>query len=145
MLKQLQVHRQILFDLTSIYLDPMAGAYARLAYVAGLRDPGSQLYAHSVLSQRYPAERVSESLYSCHEELFEKLLELPLATLEQDLHQYLTSLPETHDLAAQPCAELTISWIPIQAPDYLKELYRSNQAALCALLQRRKPTAHSNT
>jgi hypothetical protein len=145
MLKQLQVHRQILFDLTSIYMDPMSGAYARLAYVAGLRDPGSQLYSHPVLSQKYPAERVSESLYSCHEELFEKLLELPLATLEQDLRQYFSSLPETQDLAPHPCAELTISWIPIQAPDYLKQLYRSNQAALCALLQRRKPTVHSDT
>ncbi|MGB8324823.1 MAG: hypothetical protein WCE52_17835 [Candidatus Acidiferrum sp.] len=144
MLKQLQVHRQILFDLTSIYLDPMPGAYARLAYVAGLRDPGSQLYSHPVLSQRYPAERVSESIHSCHEELFEKLLELPLATLEQDLHEYFASLPETKD-PPQPCADLTISWIPIQAPDYLKELYRSNQAALCVLVQRRKPTAHSNT
>jgi hypothetical protein len=145
MLKQLQVHRQILLDLTSMYLDPLPGAYVRLAYVAGLRDPGTQLYSHPVLSQRYPAERVSESLYSSHEELFEKLLELPLVTLEQDLRQYFASLPETQDLAPQPCAELTISWIPIQAPDYLKELYRSNQAALCALLQRRKPTAHSNT
>jgi hypothetical protein len=145
MLKQLQVHRQILFDLTSIYLDPMAGAYARLAYVAGLRDPGSQLYSHPVLSQRYPPERVSESLYSCHEELFEKLLELPLATLEQDLRQYFASLAETHDLAPQACADLTISWIPIQAPDYLKQLYRSNQAALCALLQRPRPTVHSDT
>jgi hypothetical protein len=141
MLYQLQVHRQILFDLTNLYLSPMKGIYERLAYLAGLRDPVTGLYVHPALSAQYPQDRVSEALQHSHEEIFERLLESPLSALEQDLTRYFDSVASKEGTEAQLCVQRTESWMPEHAPNYLKELYCSNQAALCALLQANKSKA----
>jgi hypothetical protein len=141
MLNQLKIHRQILYDLTALHLEPMKGLYERLAYLASMRDPGTGIYTHKSLSLQYPADRVSEALERCHEEIFEKLLESPLATLEQDLRRYFEAMAGQEKVEAEACQSLTESWIPQQSPNYLRELYCSNQSALCALLQENRSKA----
>jgi hypothetical protein len=139
MLNQLIIHQQILFDLTAVYLGPLKGIHERLAYLAGLRNANTGFYTHETLSLKYPSDRVSEALEQCHEEIFERLLETPLAVLGKDLRNYFESRFGPERLQMQACQQLTESWIPPQAPDYLKDLYRSNQNALCALLQENRP------
>lgn len=138
MLHQLKVHREILFDLANVYLSPMKWAYERLAYLASLRDPTTGLYTHPSLSAEYPRDRVHEALQHCHEEIFEKLLESPLRVLEEDLLRYFELRAAGEETDPQVCLQRTESWMPGQAPDYLKELYCSNQRALCELLRRSK-------
>ena len=85
MLDELQLHRQILYDLSVHSLEPMGGMYERLAYVANLRDPSTGIYSHERLCAVFGEEGVGQALADCHEELFERLLESPLALQEEDL------------------------------------------------------------
>jgi len=145
MLDRLQLHRQILYDLSVHSLEPMQGMYERLAYVANLRDPSTGTYSHERLSAVFGEGNVSQALAECHEELFERLLESPLALQEEDLLCYLDTLPGERKEHLQECCERAKAWIPPQAPDYLKKLFCSNLHALCELLQEQKPKTHSDT
>ena len=143
MLNELQLHRQILYDLSVHSLEPMGGMYERLAYVANLRDPSTGIYSHERLCAVFGDEGVGQALADCHEELFERLLESPLALQEEDLLSYLEALPGGREEHLRECSEKAETWIPPQAPDYLKKLFCSNLRALCELLQEKKPTARS--
>jgi hypothetical protein len=139
MLNQLQIHRQILYDLLVHYLEPVNSTYGRLAYLAALRDPITGKYAHEKLAAVYGEERVTEAVSRCHEELFERLLEMPLAQQEEDLRNYVGSQPDKGEWSDSRCMETTGGWIPAQTPDYLRELFCSNTRALCELLQNKSP------
>jgi hypothetical protein len=139
MLKQLQIHRKILYDLVVHYLGPLSSGYGRLAYLAALRDPITGKYAHEKLAAVYGEERVSEALAKCHEEMFERLLVLPLAQQEEDLRNYVSSLPAGQEWNDAQCIDTTRTWVPPESPDYLTELFCSNTAALCDLLRSKLP------
>ena len=143
MQEQLRIHRQILYDLALHYLEPLNGSFSRLAYLASLKKPSSQTYAHDRLAAVYGPEPVNESLANCHEELFERLLEMPLAQQEEELRQFLGTLPEGKEEGIQICQKRIEDWIPVKAPDYLKELFRSNLNALLALLREQSPRVRS--
>lgn len=145
MLEHLQTNRQILFDLTANYLEPLAGAFHRLAYVSGLREPTCGKYVHDRLAAVYGAERVDEVLARCHEEVFERLLEMPLPSQESELRRYVSSMPGSFIENVQCCRGLAMRWIPPKAPSYLTELYSSNLNVLLELLLDNKTTAHSGT
>ena len=143
MQEQLRIHRQILYDLALHYLEPLNGSFSRLAYLASLKKPSSPTYAHDRLAAVYGPEPVNETLTKCHEELFERLLENPLAQQEEELRQFVGTLPEGKQEGIEICKKRIEEWIPLKAPDYLKELFRSNLTALLALLGGRSPKHHS--
>ena len=139
---QLRTHRQILYDLALHHLEPLRGNFSRLAYLAALRDRSTGIYEQEELRKVYGREPVHQALSGCHEELFERVLELPLAQQQEDLAQYLDSQQEAN-LRNQIPGEFLESWIPPQSPEYLKELFRSNLNALFELLRERKPRVRS--
>jgi hypothetical protein len=143
MQEQLRIHRQILYDLALHYLEPLSGSFARLAYLASLQNPSTKIYAHDRLAAVYGPEPVGETLAKCHEELFERLLEMPLAQQEEELRLFVGTLPEGTNEGAKVTQRRIEDWIPVGAPDYLKELFRSNLAALLELLRERNPKARS--
>lgn len=126
------------------YLEPLTGSFARLAYLASLKNPSTQIYAHERLSAVYGREPVGETLIKCHEELFERLLEMPLAKQEEDLRQFVETLPEGAQEGIRVCRGRIEELIPVAAPEYLKELFRSNLNALLELLRERNPRARSS-
>jgi len=144
MQEELRIHRQILYDLALHYLEPLTGGFARLAYLASLKSPSTSLYAHDRLSAIYGQEPVGQALAKCHQELFERLLEMPLAQQEEELRQFLGTFPEGVPEGVRSCQARIESWIPAEAPDYLKELFRSNLTALLELLRERNPKARSS-
>jgi hypothetical protein len=143
MQEQLRIHRQILYDLALHYLEPLHGSFSRLAYLASLKNRSSQSYAHDRLAAVYLPDPVNETLAKCHEELFERLLEMPLAQQEEELRQFVGTLPEGKVEGIEICKKRVEDWIPLKAPDYLKELFRSNLSALLALLRERSPKDRS--
>ena len=143
MQEQLRIHRQILYDLAVHYLEPLKGNFSRLGYLASLRDASTNLYAHERLAAVYGAQPVREALAECHEELFERLLEVPLAQQEAELRLFLATLPEGAKDGIRLCEDRIEEWIPPAAPDYLKELFRSNLTALLGLLRERQHKARS--
>ena len=142
---QLRIYRQILYDLVLHHLEPLQGNYSRLAFVAALRDPTTGIYGEKALIEAYGLEPVHQALSRCHEELFERVLELPLARQQEDLGHYVGTQggPGTPSQTTQ--GEILESWIPPRAPGYLKELFRSNLSALFELLRDRRSKVRSGT
>jgi hypothetical protein len=145
MLDHLRKYQQILFDLTANYLEPLNGAYERLAYLSSLRDTGSGKYVHETLASLYSAEAVDQVVAKCHQEVFERLLELPLNAQREDLQIYLSTLTGTLEGNVLRCRETCAKWVPPCAPSYLTELYRSNLAVLLELLQDDMSKARPNS
>lgn len=144
MQEQLRIHRQILYDLALHYLEPLKGSFARLAYLASLKNPSTKIYMHDRLTAVYGPDAVGESLAKCHEELFERLLEIPLAQQEGELRQFIGTIPEGLQEGIRLCEGRIQDWIPPAAPEYLKELFRANLTALLGLLRERNPKARSD-
>jgi hypothetical protein len=142
MLDELQTHRQILFDITANYLEQLDGAFCRLAYLANLRDSATGTYVHDRLAAVYSPGHIDQVVARCHEEVFERLLEMPLASQGNDLRKYLNTLPGSFDANAGGCADMAAKWIPAGAPSYLRELFCSNLNALGQILLDKKSTAH---
>lgn len=134
MLENLQTHRQLLFDLTANYLDPLQGAFERLAYLSSLRDASTGRYVHERLAAVYGPECVDQVVAASHEEVFERLLEMPLRAQEEGLRRYVASLPGSFAEQLENCRRQAAAWVPPEAPSYLTELYSSNLNALVELL-----------
>ncbi|MGB7435879.1 MAG: hypothetical protein WBR26_23965 [Candidatus Acidiferrum sp.] len=134
MLDDFQTHEQILFDLSANYLEPLNGAYQRLEYLSNLLEQSSAKYVHNGLAEVYSAAAVDQVVAHCHEQVFERLLEMSLRGQEEDLRNYLESLPGTLQENIAWCRQNSGNWAPAKAPAYLKELYFSNLRALLELL-----------
>jgi hypothetical protein len=134
MLDQFQTRQQILFDLTANFLGPLNDVYQRLAYLSDLREATDGRYVHAELASVYGAEAVDQVVAECHEEVFERLLEMPLNSQAAELRSYLSSLPGTWEENVSHCREKCRDWVPLKAPGYLKELYESNLDVLLELL-----------
>jgi hypothetical protein len=141
MLNHLQTRRQLLFDLTANYLEPLPEVFSRLAYVAGLRQTPTGKYTHDRLATVYAQAQIDEVLAKCHEELFERLLEMPLSAQEKGLRKYLSSLPGAFEENVRRYKKVAVEWIPPDAPSYLKELFASNLNVLTEILLDNKPKA----
>src|SRR5258708_1973528 len=132
MLTQLQQNRRVIQDFTQTTLAGIPGLFARLSYLASLRDLSSGRYEHAGLSALYPEEAIQQALQLCHEQIFERILESPLSTQQEDLRACLASMEG--GLSAAVCHwrrnEAYRVLLPEAAPDYLKELFCSSLSAL---------------
>ena len=116
-----------------------------MAYLFSLRDAATGKYVHETLASLYGAEAVDQVIAKCHEEVFERLLEMPLNAQKEDLQMYLASLPARLREMSCVAAKLARSGCRLRAPSYLTELYRSNLAVLLELLQDDTSTARPNS
>ena len=84
-LTKLQQNRRVVQDFTVNSLAGIPGPFARLVYLASLRDLSSGRYEHQGLVALYPEEAVQQALELCHEQIFERILEMPLEKQLEDL------------------------------------------------------------
>ncbi len=143
MLNQLNTHRQIVFDITAYYLEPLSGNFERLCYLASLRNDKG-VYIHERLGVAYGELPVAEALVKCHEELLERVLELPLAQQEADLRAFQSASAAPTELF-QKLMHHPREFLPEGSPDYLKELFYSNLKVLRELLKECNPELQSDT
>lgn len=145
-LTQLQQNRRIVQDFTLTTLAVIPGHFARLAYVASLRDLSSGRYEHAGLAALYPDEPLQQALELCHEQIFERVLESPLSSQEQDLRTCLAGMPGGF-------SPTVIHWssmesyrvlMPEHSPSYLKDLFCSNLRALLEILETAGSPARSS-
>jgi hypothetical protein len=135
-LTQLQQNRKVIQDFTLRTLAAIPGEFARLTYMASLRDLSSGRYAHEGLLAVYQPESVQQALEQCHEEIFERLLESSLEDQEKDLRNHLEGMEQGLCVAVEHWHKLQAyrNLVPVDAPDYLKELFCSNMRALLEVL-----------
>jgi hypothetical protein len=145
-LTQLQQYRRIVQDFTLTTLAVIPGQFARLAYVSSLRDLSSGKYEHAGLAALYPDEPLQQALQLCHEQIFERVLESPLSSQEEDLRNCLAGMPAGFASAVAHWSSLESYRVllPEQSPGYLKDLFCSNLRALLEILRAECSLAHSN-
>jgi hypothetical protein len=134
---QLQQNRRIIQDFTMTTLAGIPGLLSRLTYIASLRDLSSGRYEHAGLAALYPDAAIQQALEICHEQVFEKILETPLASQETDLRTCLDAMQGGRDTAAVHWQRMDAYRVlmPEHAPEYLKELFCSNLRVLLDILQ----------
>ena len=143
-LSRLQQNRRVVQDFTLNTLAGIDGPFARLVYVASLRDLSSGRYEHQGLAALYPDGAVQQALELCHEQIFERILEMPLEKQLEDLRNCLAAMEGglasvvSHWRQLEPYRVL----LPENAPDYLKELFFSNLRALLEILHEQCTSAH---
>lgn len=145
-LTQLQQNRRVIQDFTLTTLANIPGLFARLVYVASLRDLSSGRYEHAGLSALYPEEALQQALQTCHEQLFERVLETSLEAQQQDLRSCLAAMQGGLQESVDHWRRLESFRVllPEQTPGYLKELFCSNLRALLEILQAEGSPAHSD-
>jgi hypothetical protein len=131
-LEQFQQNRRVIEDVTTRTLAAIPTNYGRLLYISSLRDLASGRYRHEGLSAVYPEDAVQQALAHCHEELFAKILETPLARQEWDLRACLGSLEGDFWRVVANWQELESYrlLLPTRVPAYLQALFCSNLRAL---------------
>jgi hypothetical protein len=146
MLANLQQNRRIVQDFTLTTLAGIPSQFARLTYVASLRELSSGRYEHSGLAALYEPEAVQQALELCHEQIFERILESPLSEQEEDLRGCLQAMQGGMCAAVGHWRQMEVYRIllPEHSPDYLRELFCSNLRALLEILQAECSPAHSN-
>jgi hypothetical protein len=139
-LTQLQQNRRIIHDLTISTLARIPSPFSRLAYLASLRDFSTNVYDHAGLCAVYPKTAVQQALEQCHQELFERILETPLAVQEEDVRAHLRTLPNGSRRAAAQWRRLESyrALLPAESPEYLKELFCSNVRAILEILEKER-------
>ncbi len=142
---QILRNKSVLQDFTATSLAAIPNLFGRLTYIASLRDLSSGKYEHAGLTAVYSPESVQEALECCHYEIFQRILETPLAVQAEDLRECLEGM-------AGPFAATVSHWrqiesyrilLPGNTPDYLRELFFSNLRALLEILDGEHSTAHS--
>jgi hypothetical protein len=136
-LTKLQQNRRIVQDFTQSTLAGIPGLFARLAYIASLRDLSSGRYEHAGLAALYPPEAIQQALELCHEQIFERILETSLAEQLKDLTACLAGMEGGMSVAVPHWLRLEAYRVllPEQSPDYLKTLFCSNLRATLEILQ----------
>jgi hypothetical protein len=136
-LTQLQQYRRFVQSFTLTTLASIPGHFARLAYISSLRDISSGRYEHAGLAELYADEPLQQALQLCHEQIFERVLESPLASQEEDLRACLAGMPGGFGPAVTHWSSMESYrfLMPEQSPDYLKDLFCSNLRALLEILQ----------
>jgi hypothetical protein len=135
-LTQLQQNRRVIQDFTVTTLAGIAGEFARLIYIASLRDLSSGRYEHQGLAALYPEEAVQQALQMCHEQIFERVLETPLERQLEDMRSCLAAMEGGLAAVVPHWRQLEPFrvFIPEQAPAYLTELFISNLRIVLEIL-----------
>ena len=87
-LERFHQSQRVIDDFTSTTLAAIPSDFGRLVHIATLRDLISGQYKHEGLEALYSAPAVHEALYYCHEEIFQKILEIPLERQERLLRSF---------------------------------------------------------
>ena len=135
----------IVRDFTATTLTAIPNVFGRLMYIASLRDLSSGRYEHSGLAVVYPPEAVQDALKYCHQEIFSRILEMPLSVQQQDLGECLENMPGQVATTIAHWRRLESYRIlpPEDSPDYLRELFFSNLRALLEILELQSSMARS--
>jgi hypothetical protein len=113
--------------------------------MASLRDLSSGMYEHTGLAALYPDAAIQQALQLCHEQIFERILEAPLSSQEEDLRACLSGMEGGLSVAFSHWRRLEAYRVlqPEAAPEYLKGLFCSNLQALLEILAEEHSPARS--
>ena len=143
-LERYQQSRRVIEDFSARTLAAIPTEFGKLLYLASLRDLASGVYFHEGLSALYPGPAVQQGLQFCHEELFFRILELPLEQQEGDLRLCISGLEGEFwgKVSRWKQTELHRLLVPSNVPAYLRELFHANVGALLQVLLEEHASLH---
>ena len=135
-LERFHQNQRIIDDFASNTLAAISTDFGRLVHIATLRDLVSGDYKHDGLEATYSSAAVNEALLYCHEEIFQKILEIPLERQERLLRRWFAGLEGEAPDIANRWLELEVyrMLIPLGTPEYLRDLFCSNFRLLLSLV-----------
>jgi hypothetical protein len=135
-LERYQQTRRVVEDVTARTLAAIPTEFGKLLYLASLRDFSSGQYLHEGLTAHYSAEAVQQALSFCHEELFLRILEMPLEQQEWDLRACVAAMEGEFwsKLRRWRETEFYRMLVPPELPGYLREVFLANVGVLLDLL-----------
>jgi hypothetical protein len=109
-------------------LDSFPNDLTRMLYLASLRDCNSGLYLHPQLSQSIGVEHANQVLNACHNEVFGRLLTVPLSGYVLQMDEYIryTRASRNTMLEAWQSLQAYRSTIPVSASSLCSELFCLN-------------------
>lgn len=135
-LEKFQQNGRVIEDFSKKVLSSIPSSFGRLISVATQRDLGSGRYRNRWLEASYSDASVHEALGFCHEELLDRILEMPLEEQEKDLRLCLSDI-------TQPPPRVAARWledefyrllVPCSASAYRRDLFCSNLRVLLSLI-----------
>ncbi len=131
-LESYQQTRLVVEDVTALTLAAIPTEFGKLLYLSSLRDLSTGDYVHEGLVSRYSREAVQQALGYCHEELFLRMLEMPLEQQEWDLRACIEGLEGEFwgKLRRWRETEFYRLMIPSDSPEYLREIFLANVGAV---------------
>lgn len=111
--------------------------YARLAFLASLRDVNTGRYEHHGLAMIFGPDEADEAIRKSHEETFLAWLALRLEQQKADLDLYFSTLPAARRTLVENWLRLAPyrSVIPAWASPAQQQLYEANFAVLLETLR----------
>ena len=127
--------QRLIEDISNNTLAALPTFFGRLAYLASLRDTVTGHYQHYGLERIYGENVLQRGLAFCHEELFCRILEMPLEEQAEDLRKFLSGLDEPVEGVVANWRELEPYrlWVPLGAQDSLRRLFLSDVEILLEL------------
>jgi hypothetical protein len=134
--------RQLTEEFSTRTLAAIPSDFGRLIYLASLRDLASGRYNHAGLETQYPAAAVQETLALAHREIFERILETPLARQEKNLAFCLQGFEADPGEVVSNWRELESyrALLPFGLPNYMRDLFCSNIGTLLSIFEEGRTT-----
>ena len=131
-LESFQQSRRVVEDFTALSLAAIPTEFGKLLYLSSLRDLATGNYVHEGLAARYSPASVQQALSLCHEQLFLRVLEMPLERQERDLRACIEGLEGEFwgKLRRWRETEFYRLLVPPDSQDYLKEVFLADVGAL---------------
>jgi hypothetical protein len=131
-LESYQQTRRVVEDVTARTLAGIPTEFGKLLYLSSLRDISTGHYVHEGLIARYSREAVQQALGYCHQELFLRVLEMPLERQEWDLRACIEGMEGEFwgKLRRWRETEFYRLLIPSDSPEYLREVFLANVGAV---------------
>ena len=131
-------------DLADRTLAKIRGDFARLIYLASMRDYNTAEYHHEGLACRFSERVAGRAIASCHRDAFTRLVRCSVKELVEQLELYADSNCST-------ASELVRVWeklqpyriaVPLECSSLAARFFASNIRAALAILQSRQLRAH---